>query len=405
MTTGTVRRLFVCAFAAFVFAPLAHAALPRLQPMQTLRPEDSEVFPDPNEFPQVPYFGTSVALDQNVILSGMPGASDLQGRVAVFTKNAAGKWLRTATLKASDAANNAEFGNVVALAGGRALVASNTGVYVFAVTNGTWQQKQKLAFDGAVHVGDLAWNGTIAIVGVGGLDDQFAPHNGAYAFSLTSAGQLQRIAKFNAHDTVTNDLFGSRVAQSGTLVAITAPGYNSDQGAAYVFSCTATGCRERQKLLANDGQPGDNFGASVDLRSRVLVVGAPAAEATSQQADGAIGAGYVFVRPNDEWLESQKLGLTASQSTPYWALGWAVALAGDRVLISAPGLGGFASGQVFVFDYSGGTLVPTHVLERWDGYGTSLEFVSNRVVVGFPDDGGAPPVGFADIYYLPPPIP
>ena len=372
--------------------------------MQTLRPEDSEVYPDPNEFPQVPYFGTSVALDGNVILSGMPGAADLQGRVAVFTKNAAGKWLRTATLKASDAASNAEFGNVVALAGGRALVASNTGVYVFASSNGKWQQKQKLAFDGPVHVGDLAWDGTLAIVGVGGLDDQFKPHNGVYAFSLSSTGQLQRIAKFSAHDTAATDLFGSHVAISGTLVAITAPGYNSDQGAVYVFGCTARGCREHQKLLANDGQPGDTFGASVDLRSRVLVVGAPAAEATSQQADGAIGAGYVFVRPNGEWLESQKLGLTASQSTPYWALGTAVAVTADRVLISAPGLGGFAAGQVFVFGYSAGTLVPTHVLQRWEGYGESLDFVSNRVIVGFPNDGGAPPVGFADVYYLPPPL-
>ena len=154
-------------------------------------------------------------------------------------------------------------------------------------------------------------------------------------------------------------------------------------------------------MFANDGRPGDEFGSSVDLRSHILVVGAPGAEPASQRSAGARGAGYVFVRPNDTWIEQQKLGATASQSEPYWGMGTAVAVTADRVVVSAPGLGGFALGYVYVYDWSGGSLVPTCVLERWEGYGSSLDMVGNRVVVGFPEDG-APPIGFADIYYLPP---
>jgi FG-GAP repeat len=383
---GTVRRLFACAFVAIAAVPAARAELPQLRPFQTLEPREVEVFPDPEQSMQTPLFGASVALDGSIALSGMPGAADLAGRVAVFTRNASGSWVRSATLKASDAAAGAEFGKVVALASGRAFVASRTGVYAFALTNGVWRQTQKLSFDVPVRIADLAWNGSVAIVGVG-VDDQGKRNSGAYLFALSGTGQLQRIARFTAHDTAARDLFGGRIA-----VAITAPGYNSDQGAAYYFTCTSTGCRERQKLLANDGKPGDHFGSSVDLRTRALVVGAPAATPTSQRAAGALGAAYVFERPDDTWIERQKLGVTAAESEPYW------------VLVSAPGLAGFAFGFVFVYDWSGGSLVATHALPRWEGYGSSLELVGNRAIVGFPDDG-VPPIGFADVYYLPPHMP
>lgn len=406
MTTRIVRRVFVCAFTALAAVSTARAELPSLRPFQMLEPREREVFPDPEQFPQTPFFGTSVALDGlagNVVVSGMPGAANFAGRVAVFTRNAAGSWARSATLKASDATANAEFGNVVALMGGRALVASRTAVYAFALSSGVWRQTQKLAFDAPVRIADLAWNGSVALVGVG-VDAGGTRSNGVYAFSLSSTGRFTRIAKFTAHDTAPRDLFGNRVAIAGNAAIITAPGYNADQGAAYYFTCTSTGCRERQKLLANDGKPGERFGSSVDLRSRILVVGAPAAEPTSQQAAGARGAGYVFVRPDRTWIEQQKLGATAAESAPYWGLGTAVALTAHRVLVSAPGLAGFATGLVFVYDWSGGSLVATHVLSRWEGYGASLEFIGNRAFVGFPEDG-VPPVGFADVYYLPPQVP
>ena len=114
-------------------------------------------------------------------------------------------------------------------------------------------------------IADLDWNGSLAIVGIGN-----ASTNGFHAFGLNSTGKLQRIGKFTAHDTAPTDQFGSHIALSGTIVAIAAPGYNADQGAAYIFRCSlASGCREQQKLLANDGEPRDRFGTSVDLVNRV----------------------------------------------------------------------------------------------------------------------------------------
>lgn len=403
MNTGTVRGLLISTFAALAAAPLARAELPTLQAAQTLHPLPEEVLPDPQGFPQTPFFGASLALAGNTALSGMPGAFDNAGRVAIFTRRG-GSWVRTGTLQAKDAATGASFGNDVALAAGRALVASRTGVYVFAASGGTWRQTQKLKFDGPVQIADLDWNGSVAVVGVG-MDDLGTRSNGVYAFVLTSSGQLQRIAKFTAHDTVPEDLFGNRVAIAGTIVAITAPGYNADQGAAYYFGCTVSGCRERQKLLANDGKPGDRFGSSVAVRTHVLVVGADAADPARPEDDGATGAGYLFVRPNSTWIESQKLGATAAESDPYRALGGAVVLTGERVLLGGVGLPGFAAGVVFVYDFSGGSLVPTHSLTGPLSFGSSLAAVGDTAIVGAPDNSSSFPDGQADVFNLPPAIP
>ena len=399
MNTGTMRGLLTLALAALAAAPLARAELPSLQSVQTLRPLPEETT-DPQGDPQAPLFGSSLALAGNTALSGMPGAFDNEGRVAIYTRRG-GSWVRTGTLQAKDAASGAEFGSDVALAAGRALVASRTAVYVFALSDGTWRQTQKLMFDGPVQIADLDWSGSVAIVGVG-VNNLGTRSNGVYAFALTSSGQLQRVAKFSAHDTAPEDMFGNRVAIAGTAVAITAPGYNADQGAAYFFVCGASGCFERQKLLATDGKPGDLFGSAVAIRTHVLVVGAQAADPERPEDDGARGAGYVFVRPNSTWIETQKLGATAVESEPYRALGAAVALTTDRVLVGGVGLPGFAPAFVLVYDFSGGSLVPTHILP---GFGGSLALVGNTAIVGTPFNSSSFPEGQADVFNLPPAIP
>lgn len=399
MDTGTIRGLLVFTCAALAAAPLARAEVPRLPSTQTLGPLPEEVMPDPQGFPESPVFGFSLALAGTTALSGMPGAFDNEGRVGIFTLRS-GSWLRSGTLQAKDAARNARFGSDVALAAGRALVASRTGVYVFATSGGTWRQTQKLKFDGPVQIADLDWNGSVAVVGVG-VNNLGTRTNGVYAFALTNSGQLQRVAKFNAHDTAPNDMFGNRVAIAGTVVAITAPGYNADQGAAYFFVCSMNGCQERQKLLANDGEPGDLFGSSVAVRTHVLVVGAQAAAPARPENDGALGAGYLFERPNSTWIETQKLGATAIEAPPYRALGGAVGLTGQRVFLGAVGLPAFASGVVLVYDFSGGSFVPTHRLTGLTGFGWSIAAVGNTAIVGTPENSSTMPEGQADVFNLP----
>lgn len=397
VSTTVVRSMLVSAFAALVAAPLARAELPSLQPIQNLEPTAQEISPDPEGFPQSTMFATSLALKRNTLMSGMPGAFDFEGRVAIFTRrDADSPWRRSGTLAARDAARGARFGTDVALAGGRALVASPTAVYAFALRDGVWRQTQKLTFDEPVQIADVDWNGSIAIVGVG-VNDLGTRSNGVYAFGLTRSGQLRRIAKFTAHDTGPADLFGNHVAISGSRVAIAAPGYNADQGAVYVFSCTLSGCLERQKLLANDGKPGDDFGSSVDLEGEVLVVGAEGADAANPREDTSRGAGYVFVKANGEWLEAQKLGLTDDEADHFLALGFTSAISGNRIALGSVSIPGFSPGLTAIYERSGGSFVPTQLLQ---GMGESLALAGSTAVTGFPSRG-IPPIGSASVYRLP----
>ena len=344
-----------------------------------------------------PAFGASLALDQGVLLSGMPGAFNSQGRVAIFTRNAAGAWVRSGTLTASNPTLGARFGHSVALAGGRALVASNTEVYVFRKRTDGWRQTQKLHFLEPVNVADLDWSGSVAIVGVG--NDRT---NGFYAFGLTSTGWLQRIGKFTARDTAPNDRFGSRVALAGTLAAIAAPGYNGEQGAAYTFRCSLTdGCRERQKLLANDGEPRDRFGTSIDLISGVLVVGARGVDPTGNDTGTVAqsGAGYVFLNSNGTWIETHKLRPTVEEAPVYTALGFEVAVSPKRILISSPGSPGLSAPKTFLYDWSGGSLIATHSL----GQGFTLLVSGTTAVAG--EGGQTNGIGYAEVYRLPADLP
>jgi hypothetical protein len=151
-------------------------------------------------------------------------------------------------------------------------------------------------------------------------------------------------------------------------------------------------------LLANDGEPSDRFGASIDLTSRVLVVGAPGVD---PESDGShSGAGYVFRRPNSEWIETQKLRPTVVESASYNFLGDEVAVSAQRVLISSPGVPGLSVAKTFLYDWSSGSLTATHQF----GQGFDLLVSGTTAVAG--EGGNRPPfVGFADVYRLPPDLP
>jgi hypothetical protein len=218
---------------------------------------------------------------------------------------------------------------------------------------------------------------------------------------------LQQLAVLAPPDTQNRDQFGADVAVYQTLIAATAPGYNSDQGAAYVFSCSTT-CTQRQKLLAADGEPDDRFGDAVDLYGGLLVVGAPEAdpargdwnEPTSETNPLAKGAAYVFVPSAGVWVEQQRLRPTTSESYKYWRFGGAVAISDEEVLVrSAGGLEAWESALVFVYPRRGGALVTTHQLAVIDHGDFNMSVSHRTAVVGFPYD--ATYTGYANTYVLP----
>lgn len=130
------------------------------------------------------YFGCDVAIFGNTLLVGAPGGgADAQGAAYVFTKPTLA-WMFQQVLYAGDAAPVDFFGAFVALAADTALVGAlyadaplqpDAGAaYVFALTEGTWSQRQKLGGKGMntedYAGGPVALDGQTALVGATGKD-------------------------------------------------------------------------------------------------------------------------------------------------------------------------------------------------------------------------------------------
>ena len=159
--------------------------------------------------------------------------------------------------------------------------------------------------------------------------------------------------KVTASDGTANSYFGSAAALNGSTALIGADGENSFQGAAYLFTNSSGSWSQGQKLTASDGLAGDEFGYRVALADNTLLIGAFTAT-----VDGNVsqGAAYVFTQSNGNWTESQKL--TANDGGLFDNFGASVALDGRTLVVGANGAtvaGNAAQGAVYVFTESNGT--------------------------------------------------
>jgi FG-GAP repeat len=402
VTTASIRRRIAASIVAFAFAHLAHAELPQRAARQILEPNDTDATNDPQQLPTPPSFGAGLAMQGNIALVGMPGAFDDRGRVAAFVRNTAGQWIRRQTLTASTPSVGAGFGGHIAIVNNRVLIAARSAVYIFQLQSNTWRQIGKLAFGRTVQVHDLDWHWNTVVVGASD-----ATGNAAYVFHMNADGTFQRIARLAPPDADAGDRFGEHVAVYSATVAATAPGYSSEQGAAYVFTCTETRCVERQKLLANDGQSGDDFGSALDLANGILVIGAASAdwvpgdpaEPPSEQNHRAGGAAYLFVRSGSTWTEQQKLRPSPRELNWYATFGYRVAVSATHVVVGAPyQIDQWEPGYVIDYRWSGGSLVANKVMAYDASHGDALALSKDALFAGAPNPPGF--WGAAAVYNL-----
>lgn len=144
---------------------------------------------------------------------------------------------------------------------------------------------------------------------------------------------------------------------------------------------------ELEKLLASDGSSDDQFGADVAIDGDRIVVGA---FKESEAADTA-GAAYVFVRQGADWVEDQKL--TASDAGAMDFLGTAVAISGDRIVLSASydDDAGESSGSVYVFHHDGvqwneEAKLTASDADSDDQFGFDVAIDGDLILVGAPQD-------------------
>lgn len=262
-----------------------------------------------------------------------------QGAAYVFSE-VAGVWTQTQKLLATNGAGSNEFGSAVAVRGDTALIGAVQllngpgAAYIFTNSGGTWTQAQELtAENGSGTFGDaVALGDNTALIGaqqtdVGGVFDRGA----AFVFTNNN-GTWTQAAELDATDGARFDSLGSSVALNGTTALIGAPGATvngSQEGAAYIFTENNGTWTQTQKLTASDAQYLDGFGSSVALSGAKALIGAP-----QYYSDGT-GKVYVFTKPDESW--TQKWELRASHGATDADFGWSVALDHRDVLIGAWG--------------------------------------------------------------------
>jgi len=152
-----------------------------------------------------------------------------------------------------------------------------------------------------------------------------------------------------------------------------------------------------ERLVASEGQ-GGLFGYSVAVDGNRVVIGAPYGPVGNRP----MGSVYVFTRHGIGWTvdhinaEDAWTGSSAALAMRQRRFGYSVDVAGNRVVVGAPGdtVSGQESGSVFVYDLVDGEWVEqrlTHEdVDPNDGVGYRVEISAdgNRILAGSLKQGG-----------------
>lgn len=192
---------------------------------------------------------------------------------------------------------------------------------------------------------------------------------------VDSWSETKLIASDNRYD----DRFGSSVAIDGNIFIVgaeggEAKGYNSGQ--AYVYEPDGLGGLIETKLTASDGASQDNFGQSVAISGKRILIGAP-------KSFSPAGA-YLFQKGSQGWSETI-VSSTDCQfpSSPSHTFGMTVAIDKERFVVGDPNSGPGAV-CIFELDNTGGYI--THTLTASDSsersFGIDVAIKGNKVIVG-----------------------
>lgn len=304
-------------------------------------------------------FGTALALDGDTLVVGAPddeGMHTETGSAYVFVRSA-GVWTEQARLNAAIWRDRDDFGTSVAIDGDVLVVGapnedgSATGVngdnnndsnnagaaYVFKRSSGTWSEIAYLKasntdpedrFGSAVTIsGNTIAVGSVhergSIGGINPVTNNDVLRTGAvYVFVENGAGWEPQATIKAAYPTL-NDEFGNQVELSGDLLVVASykesgasSGIDGDEttdgaaesGAVYLFTREGSTWKQDRYLKASNAGGGDNFGGAIAIHSEdagdLLIVGAGDEDGSSPGVNGEdnnlwgnAGAAYAFSIP------------------------------------------------------------------------------------------------------------
>jgi hypothetical protein len=323
-------------------------------------------------------FGSAASLDGSLALIGADGEDSFHGAAYLYARGDDG-WTELQRIVADDPSVS-EFGFRVVLRDDVAVVTADSSspggtaaqgsAYVFAPDEdtGTWTQTQILLADnGGVfdNFGSaLALDGDTLVIGAHGATvGANAAQGGAYVFS-NLGGTWTETIELVADDGAAFDNFGNSAVLVGDTLFVGANnaqiGDNFGQGAVYAYAFDGSQWTETQKLVADDGASGANFGISLAFDGTMLLVGAP--------GSGGTGAVYAFTNDGAKWVQQQRIvgdDLVSGDN-----FGSAIAIDAGRALIGADVQtvdGATSRGSAYLFDFDDGAWTQDHKFVSSDG--------------------------------------
>jgi len=236
-------------------------------------------------------------------------------------------------------------------------------------------EDQRLSIDdhaaGDIYGAAVALHGDLAVVACE-YDDDLGKDSGSVHVFRNDGERWVHEQKLLASDGQTGDNFGRSVAVQGTEhgeVIVVGAHWDDDRGdnagSVYVFrhGAGADGWVQEQKLLASDAGPQDRFGVSVSLDGGVIGVSAWLHDGAGRDS----GAAYVFRHDGEGWKQEQKL--TAGDAGQGMHFGRSISVSGERLVVGAwkDDARGDDAGAAYVFRHDGQRWVQEQKLLAGDG--------------------------------------
>lgn len=291
-------------------------------------------------------YGYDVALSEGVAVIGAPrdGAQGFTaGSTYVFERQPDSTWLEVAKLFGSDTDVGDEFGTSVAIDGDVLVVGAPTAsngssssgaAYVFERQDGSWTQVAKLLSNDSQNQDlfglSVGIDGSRVVVGARGDDDLGSNSGSVYVFENQGGTWVQE-TKLLASDGAGNDYLGYAVDISGERVISGTWRKSSSKGQAYIWERQgANNWVETAILLHPNGSSNDRFGWNVDLDGERALVGAPfdtvqfkttAGSAHLFRLDSALGWVHAQEYNNDPLQSDERVGMDVALDGGTYAIG------------------------------------------------------------------------------------
>ncbi len=360
-------------------------------------------------------FGTAVAISGARVVIGAPGdntGATMAGSVYVYDLAGMMPTVPVNTLNNPEPFFNDKFGTAVAITGMRVVVGAQFNdaggtdagsAYVYDLAGGTPTVPIFILNNPTPQVSDEFGN-AVAISGgrvaVGAYRDRqgsgSAERGAVYAYDLEGGTPT---TPQSLPGVTLSGQFGFAVALAGTTLAVGTPKDDSPPPKGSVTLHDLTGKNLPQKLTNPDPTPGgDDFGFSVAIAGTNLIVGAP------KNDSGASDAGTVYIYTIGSPTPSATLDNPAPGAGD--AFGWAVACSGPNIVAAAflDDTAAMDAGAAYV--YEAGNTTPTATLNTPspsanDEFGNAVAVSGTRLIVGaMLDDTGATDAGSAYVYDL-----